>query len=237
MANSEEMIDRIVAGVLGQLASPSGGASSPPERIERRSIETSPDKTLEIAEEVVTAAYLENRGIISGPIAFAAKSVLTPSAREFLANRKIAWTRSSRSGSAATTGRGNWLTVIVRSTPAVAAAFDLITKDSDGAWSREFLGCHREAAARGVGALCRGECDGVVVFTGKPESVACRANRNPQVRAAAVATVGQVKGVRAVMGANLFAVDPRERSMFELRNLLKEIESAGKPAPPAGWNE
>lgn len=237
MASSEEMIDRIVAGVLGQLGTPSGGASSPPEAKERRPAEPSTDKTLEIAEDVVTAAYLENRGIISGPVAFAAKSVLTPSAREFLANRKIAWTRSSRGGSAAATARGKWLTIIVRSTPAVAAAFDLVTKGSDGAWSRELLGCHREAAARGVGALCRGEFDGVVVFTGKPESVACRANRNPQVRAAAVATVGQVKRLKTLMGANLLALDPRERSTFELRNLLKEIESAGKPAPPPGWNE
>jgi hypothetical protein len=99
------------------------------------------------------------------------------------------------------------------------------------------VGCHREAARRAVAALCRGESDGAIAFTGKPEALACYANRNARVRAAAVDTVGCVKRVRRTVGANLFAVDPGEQSVFALRSLLREIVSEGKPAVPADWNE
>ena len=75
------------------------------------------------------------------------------------------------------------------------------------------------------------------VFTGKPEALVCRANRNPQVRAAAVETVEQVKRSKTQLGANLFAIDPAERSVFALRNLLREIVSGNKPTVPSDWSE
>jgi hypothetical protein len=85
--------------------------------------------------------------------------------------------------------------------------------------------------------LCRGECEGVIAVTGKPEALACYANRNAQVRAAAVETGEQVKRIKRTVGANLFVVDPGEQSVFALRSLLREIVSGGKPAVPADWNE
>ncbi len=193
---------------------------------------------IEIRDGVITAALLEERGIISGPIVFGRKSVLTPSAREFLATRKLDWrradlerTRSRRHASS------KWLAIVTRSTPAVAAALDLIGKDSGTEWKRELTGCHREAASRATSALCRGECDAVVIFTGKPEAAVCRANRNPNVRGAAVVTVARIKSLKEQLGANLFAIDPTERSAFELRNLLRELGSTGKPMAPSDWKE
>ena len=156
MANSEEMIDRIVAGVLGQLGTTSGGASSPPEAKERRPAEPSTVQTLEIAEDVVTAAYLENRGIISGPVAFAAKSVLTPSAREFLANRKIAWTRSSRGGSAAAAAGGKWLMLVVR--------------DQRRLWLQPSISSRKDSMA--LGAV---NCSAVIARLPRGESAPCAA--------------------------------------------------------------
>ena len=38
-----------------------------------------------------------------------------------------------------------------------------------------------------------------------------------------VVTVARIKALKEQLGANLFAVDPAERSAFELRNLLREI--------------
>ncbi len=163
--------------------------------------------------------------------------MLTPSAREFLATRKLDWRRADSAASSSEKSPAKWLAIVTRSTPAVTAALDLIAKDSPSQWSRELSGCHREAATRAVGAVCRGECDAVVIITRKPEAAVCRANRNPNVRGAVVVTAARVKALKAQLGANLFAVDPTDRSAFELRNLLREIGSGGRPSPPSDWKE
>jgi hypothetical protein len=229
MTDSAELIDRIVAGVLEQLQAPTTAAPAP------RSTSAA-NGTLEIPDPVITAALLENRGVLSGPVAFGTKSIVTPSAIDFLANRKIGWSRAA-SHSAAPKTIAKWLTIVSRSNSAVTSALDAAAKQSGALGQRELVGCHREATKRGVSALCRGEFDGVIAFTGKPEALACYANRNAQVRAAAVATVERIKSVKRTVGANLFAIDPTEQSAFALRSLLREIVAGNKPAAPADWNE
>lgn len=236
MTQPEDMIDRIVAGVLEQLRSPADAASRPVSPAKSATPSSPPARTLEIRDGVITGMLLEARGIISGPLVFGAKSVLTPSALDFLATRKLDWSRADSSDAVAGP-RGKWLAIVTRSTPAVAAALDLTAKDGGTEWKRELTGCHREAAGRAVSALCRGECDAVVIFTGKPEAAVCRANRNPNVRGAAVLTVSRLKSLKEQMGANLFAIDPAERTAFELRNLLRELGSSGAPAAPSDWKE
>jgi hypothetical protein len=229
MTNAAEMIDRIVAGVLEQLHAPAAAAPA----IQSAAATNGP---LEIRDTVITAALLETRGIVAGPVVFAAKAIVTPSAVDFLASRKVRWTRSNQAVSKNTASTA-WTVLLSRSTPAIEAALDAVTRQPGVQWHRELVGCHREAARLAVGALCRGECEGVIGFTGKPEALVCHANRNAQVRAAAVETVEQVKRIKHTVGANLFAVDPREESVFVLRNLLREIISGNKPAMPADWSE
>ncbi len=151
------------------------------------------------------------------------------------------WTRAKSAPRAAERARAKWLAIITRSTTSLVAASEWVAKESAIQWKHELAGCHKEAAERAVGAICRGECDGAVVLTGKPESVACRANRNPKVRGAAVATIARIKAVRGHLAPNLFAVDPGEKSAFELRNLLREIclgdGGGAKPVIPPDWNE
>lgn len=232
-----DVIDRIVAGVLEQLqlspvAAPRPVESSPaPKPAEPKTT------AIEIRESVITGTLLEERGVISGPIVFGQKSILTPSAREFLATRKLDWRRSDSAAGSKENISAKWLAIVTRSTPAVTAALDLIAKDAPAQWTRELSGCHREAATRATSAICRGECDSVVIVTRKPEAAVCRANRNPNVRGAVVMTAGRVKAIKAALGANLFAVDPTDRSAFELRNLLREIGSGGRPSPPSDWKE
>jgi hypothetical protein len=231
-----DVIDRIVAGVLAQLqlspvAAPRPVESSPaPKPAEPKTT------AIEIRDSVITGTLLEERGVISGPIVFGQKSILTPSAREFLATRKLDWRRSDSAAASGEKTSAKWLAIVTRSTPAVSAALDLIAKDATS-WTRELSGCHREAATRATSAICRGECDAVVIVTRKPEAAVCRANRNPNVRGAVVVTAARVKAIKAALGANLFAVDPTDRSAFELRNLLREIGSGGRPSPPSDWKE
>jgi hypothetical protein len=245
MTLPQEMIDRIVAGVLEQLRQPADAAPRPApspnvgelaKGIEKSTTPPPTKTSLEIRDDVITAALLEERGVYAGPITIGVKSVLTPSAHDFLARRKIEWNRVLTNG-AASAPSSKWLAIVTRSTPAVTAALDSIVQALESTWSRELAGCHREAASRAVGALCRGECDAVIIFTGKPEAAVCRANRNPNVRAAAVTTVARIKALTQQLGANLFALDPTERTAFELRNLLRVLGSAGKPVAPPDWNE
>ena len=236
MTQPQDMIDRIVAGVLEQLRFPADAAPRPAGPTDSATPSSQPARTVEIRDEVITGTLLEERGIISGPLVFGAKSVLTPSALDFLTTRKLDWKRADASDAVAGP-RGKWLAIVTRSTPAVAAALDLSAKDPGTEWNRELTGCHREAAGRAVSALCRGECDAVVIFTGKPEAAVCRANRNPNVRGAAVMTVARIKSLKQQLGANLFAIDPAERTAFELRNLLRELASIGKPTAPSDWKE
>jgi hypothetical protein len=229
MTNAAEMIDRIVAGVLEQLHAPA--AAAPANRPSAAG--TGP---LEIHDTVITAAVLETRGVVSGQVVFAAKAIVTPSAVDFLSSRKIGWTRGCGTA-AANAPSATWSVLVSRSTPAVESALDAVARQPGIRWERELVGCHREAARRAVGALCRGECDGVIAVTGKPEALACYANRNANVRAAAIDTPERVKRVKRRVGANLFAVDPEGQSVFALASLLREIVSEGKPVLPADWSE
>jgi hypothetical protein len=223
MTNAAEMIDRIVAGVLEQLQAPAAEAAPAPRST------TAANGPLEIRDSVITAALLETRGVVAGPVMFAAKAILTPSAVDFLSSRKIKWTRANKSP-AAQTASAAWSVFVSRSTPALESALRTVARQPGVHWQRE-------AARRAVGALCRGECDGVIAFTGKPAALACRANRSTDVRAAVVETTAGIKRVTRTVGANLFAVDPGEQSVFALQSLLREIVAGGKPALPADWSE
>jgi hypothetical protein len=230
MTHAAEMIDRIVAGVLEQLQTPAAEAAPAPRS------DSAANGLLEMRDSVITAALLETRGVVAGPVVFAAKAILTPSAVDFLSSRRIKWTRANKAP-AAQTASAAWSVFVSRSTPALESALGTVARQPGVHWQRELVGCHREAARRAVGALCRGECDGVIAFTGKPAALACHANRSAEVRAAAVETIEGLKRVKRTVGANLFAVDPGEQSVFALQSLLREIVSGGKPALPADWSE
>jgi hypothetical protein len=236
MSQSEELVDRIVAEVMAQLQRSPGNESSSPAPDQNTAPDNAkPTGAIQISDAVITGTLLEERGIAAGPIVLAPKSVLTPSAVEFLSSRKIGWSRGT--ASTQSSSRVKWLALVTRSTPAVTAALDAVAGGSACDWSRELLGCHREAAQRSVAALCRGETDGVVAITGKPEALACLANRNTAVRAAAIATVARIKALKQGLCPNLFAIDPTGRTEFELRSCFREIGSGAKPAAPAEWKE
>jgi hypothetical protein len=66
----------------------------------------------------------------------------------------------------------------------------------------------------------------VVVFAAWSHRVAMLANRHDKVRAAAIETAAQVRPVTKQMRPNVWCVDPRPLSYFELRNLIFAIQKA-----------
>ena len=152
------------------------------------------------------------------------KAILTPSARDYIRQQGIKIVRDSAPASAGKTVV-RWQALVTSSTPQIAAALEGISSLGIACELR-LLGVPAEAAAQAVSALCRAEVQQVVVFTDQPELVACLANRNDRVRAAAASEVVAVERIRRHLQANLLTFDPTNKSVHELKSVLKAFRAA-----------
>lgn len=231
-----ELIDRIVNGVMQRLASPADALRSATTTKDEQPVNKQSSQAplaAELDEDVITAEQLELRSGGAKRITIGPRSILTPSARDYLNNRNIEWSR--RPAIAAATSR--WQAIVLQSTPAITAAVEDVDRTSGKCWQRELVGSADEAVAIAVAALCRGDTNGTVVFATDVEAIVCRANRTRQVRAATVRNVECVASVRRQMGANLIGINPAEKSYFELRNMLRAFTAHGPPSVPEWWSE
>ncbi|MGH7199482.1 MAG: hypothetical protein ACREJB_02685 [Planctomycetaceae bacterium] len=187
-----------------------------------------------LTEPVVTAAVLEERlnGSAGGVrrIRIGSKAVVTPSARELLKHKNIRCLRdvAAAKSSNPVNPTAAWTAVAVASTPAVGS----VLKRSDGLTESVTAESDSEAVAAAIRAIGRSGTAGVVVFTTRPAAVACRANRDETVRAAAVYSLRQLQSVREQLGPNMLCINPQSHSLIELRNLLRAIASVTALAPP-----
>ncbi|MCH7686836.1 MAG: hypothetical protein IH899_09175 [Planctomycetes bacterium] len=223
MKHDDALVDQIVRDVMQQLrtlpeAKQSPGAAQP----------------VVLHERVITEELLEQQLNGAKRIEVGTKSVLTPSARDFLSQQKIEWQRQPETKS---TTQTHWKAIVVQSTSAVTAALNDLEQSTQTCWNQEITGTTCEAVSAAVSAICRAEADGVVIFTGKPESVACRANRNLKVRAAVLGDVRRTESIKTEMGVNLFCINPDGKTYIELRNLLRAVTSGSTPRVPENWNE
>jgi hypothetical protein len=226
-------IDRIVAGVLHQLAGSGNGA---PMRQVGETAET-PSRggraeSVSITENVVTAEVLLAHVKADARIAVRDRAIITPAAWDAARERGVEIVRASttvaeRGGVKAVTARtqgspagvGLPQLFVVQSTDAVERLWDDIQSD----WRRELLGCPDDAAAQAISAICRGETSTVVILATQAHRAACLANRNEKVKAVAIRDAGDVRTIRKQLRANLWCLDPTQKSWFELRTLLRAI--------------
>jgi hypothetical protein len=226
MNGDGELIDKIVAGVLERLGTPSIAAREEPGPKPSTSASTS----VHFSENVVTAETLLQRVNGHGSITVGPKTVLTPAAQDFLREHAVSWTRTLAGSTGANSVR--WLAVVMRTTPTVSAAL----KDLGDACRAELVGDIAEAIRLAVGAVCRADAVGAIVYCIEPHRAACLANRNARIRAAAVDTAAGVERIVQEIGVNVLAVDPTERSYIELRNIVRAF-TCGVPQPPQPWLE
>jgi hypothetical protein len=233
--SDEALIDEIVRHVMKQLHAADGST---------RSDGTSGDKpsngqsaangsNLVISAAVITAELLEKQANNSKSLRIGPRSILTPSACDFLRTHDIQWSRASGDAGSSSPTAARWRAIVV----AASSSLDSALGDAKlTGWSRQLSGCGREAADSAVGAICRAEIDGAVILCKSPAAAACRANRNSRIRAAVATSSAEIREIAGAMGANLYCIDPTGKSSFELRNMLREIASA--PARPAGeWKD
>lgn len=175
--------------------------------------------SLLIHEAVVTDKVLAERWRPGMAIQFGTKTIITPSARDWLQTRRIPHRRST--GTLAVVGAAPVL-LLQHATAASKGAFLEVQRAGNG-WRSEFTGTGSEAVATAVRLLATGETPAVGVLTDRPHWLSCEANRHAAVRAVAVTRDSDLPALQAELTPNLFAIDVNKRSSYELRRVLKSL--------------
>jgi hypothetical protein len=221
----QALIERIVANVLQQLQ------PAPAPRTEvavKSAAPTKPATEIELLLPVITADVLEDRVHSGQSVRIGQKSLLTPSAHDWLRTRRIVWKRAERFASVGGTTGARWQLLVTTVTPAVRTLQDTARRDAPG-WKQELLGTATEAADAATRLVCTADADRVLVISQAAEAVACRANRNAAVRGAVVWSVDHLRSVEAQLAPNVIVLNPTGKSFIELRNLWRACAPLGKP--------
>jgi hypothetical protein len=219
------LIDRIVANVLEQLQ------PATPRAVTHPAAATQP-AAVRLSQAVITADVLSAAVKPGQTVQVGAKSLLTPSARDWLRQHQIVWTRTTGQSdvSAGTTVAMRGQLLLSTVTPAVRGAVDSLFRSIRN-WQRQVVGPAREASEIAVRAIATADCDRVLITSRDAELVACLANRQAAVRAAVVSSADHVQRLEASVSPNLWVVDPTAKSLMELRNLFRSCVALGKPQP------
>lgn len=240
MSIDTSTIDRIVAGVLTQLAAHGEDARGGRTTEEQRhrgiaNIVVSPEATptveadaTSITARVITADVLLESLSGQTQITVSQKAIVTPAAWDVARERGLEIVRrrsqlsahlkcAAKPDVAMTTASS--LLIVVRHTDSI----DRLWEDVGNDWRRELLGCPDDAADLAVGAICRGDAKRTVILAEQTHRTACLANRNERIKAVAIGDAGDIRSIRKQLTANVWCIDPTGRSWFQLRNTFRAI--------------
>ncbi|WP_145258796.1 hypothetical protein [Calycomorphotria hydatis] len=169
-----------------------------------------------IAENVITEEVLKAYVLRTSEVQISSDAVITPSAKDFIKQRRLVVTRSSNSSAEKTATTG--LIVTVNVSPGLKQIVEE-TRKTKGVKS-ELMGCVSEAVQLLVSETKRAAINTGVVFTLEPETAACKANRTSGIRAVVVQDQLQIKRVRGQLNPNVWCISPEGRAYFELKQIL-----------------
>ena len=243
MSVDEKLIERIVANVMGQLVTDAPAVRPEPARHVAKDANAAAEDPSQstnyqvfVLDKVITAELLKDHVGAATRIAVGPKSVLTPSAKDFLRSRNVEWLRQPP-GTACLGDSARWKAITLGSAEVACRALDDMGRTGEASWHHESAASAHEAVRSAVDALCRTESDGVVVFADRAQVIACQANRNQQVRAAVANDVRSIDEICSCLGGNLLVIRPSGKTQFELRNMLRAFVSHGAPQAPSDWTE
>lgn len=222
-ANARAQIERIVRQVLRELDSARVESATPAET----------NGQLVLSARVVSLAELKDRLKGVSRVVVPRGAIFTPAARDELKQRNVAIASSVAAGQGSKTvgtGKAALVMGVAEATYEPTALKDMLTRDGI---QLELL------LARGlidaVDRLCEAVSDGTglgLLLTGQVAAAACLANRKAGVRAAASTSVESTAAAVASLAANLLVVDPAAKSVFELRQMTRQLVAGGpKPCP------
>ena len=198
-------MDEIVARVLEQIGTPSCDC--------RADKHTTRPHHIELDESVLTEEMLSERLNGASSIGIARHTVLTPSALDYLRRRHISCRRRTAECTIGTTPHTRRRAIVLDAPSSPAA---LIA----GGWTQETVSSVDDAVQATISGICRSDAEHIVVLARSAEAVACAANRNEKVRAAAVGTVLRLAEALSALAPNVICVDPSDVGFVELKNIL-----------------
>jgi hypothetical protein len=212
-------VERIVRAVLSELTGVAVSRAGPNEAGEREV-----ERTLVLTSKVVSLAEVEGKLKDVSQLVVPRGAVFTPAARDEL--RRFAVAVAS-----ATDGKTSPKVRLVLA--AAETSFEPTTLAT--ALAGEGIAVERVAGgdlSNAVDTLARK----VVVdkllcllITDMPAAAVCLANRQRGVRAALGHSLAAVSEAVNTIAANLLVIDPRSRSLHELRRIARELVRAGRP--------
>jgi len=210
MSVNQSLVDLVVARVLERF----NNSSVNPDDKAAASNSSVTTTTSFFDESVLTEAILGDRLNGASSIQIAPNTVLTPSARDYLRDRNVTWTRESR-GSDAASRMSSGHQLIVLDEPAALASL------AGSEWSVTSVPRVSEAVQAAIDSV---QHCGSVVLAGPAEAIACDANRDHRVRAVAVCSIERMKRAKTDLRPNVVCVDPNGLGLMELRNILSEAK-------------
>ncbi|HSG69731.1 MAG TPA: RpiB/LacA/LacB family sugar-phosphate isomerase [Planctomycetaceae bacterium] len=214
-------IDDIVAGVLKQLGTATVVRA-----------EKADEQAPFLDATVVSEDVLREHAAGTEQLLLREDAIITPSGRDWLRRNHISWERRP-SHKTTSHNASDWRLILIGK-PDLAEK--VVEAGRSLEWLTERVNDTDAATKLAISLVTQGEVVGAIVVSDQPERIACRANRNPEIRAAAAHSVEDVKRIRQQLGANLIAIASSERSYFELRNVFRAISAGGPPAEPADWS-
>jgi len=227
------LIDNIVRSVLQKLDTASGGGNAPSKFLEQSS-RTSNNGAVLFDDAVITGAMLEERATPGARIRVSPRAVLTPSARDVIQSARLDVIRDGQTnyrqnpgGLAVSEGHDHSggssspkkaiCCVTVTSSPAVEQLLN------DVGWTTTRPNCPDDTATEVINHVNNRADSVAVVFAEAAHRVAMLSNRCEAVRAAVVDDVPTAHSIQKQMQPNVWCLDPRRKSYFELRQLLRSL--------------
>lgn len=167
-------------------------------------------------------------------ILLAPNTIVTPLAIDFLRARKIAVRRdAAKAIEAEPIQSGAWGWADEASSGIVAAAVQALAREGVHLTALKNIADPITWSRETANAIEAEQLAGAVAFSGDPELIVCVANKTSGVRAAVVTGVRQATRARQKLGANMLAVEMPGRTVFEVRQILKQAVGGQCPEPLA----
>ncbi len=204
----DEIINLIIKNVVQQLQHDKGQAQP--------TVQVNNTNETILNELVITEETLSNKINGHKEIIIGAKSIITPSGKDYLRTNNISWHRCDTK-SVPSTNKQQWKVLFLDGSKSTRLLFKEMQVKT------ELVSSPEEAAEKGISTICRENNAGVIIITDRPESVCSLANRNNKVNAAVIQNVQHWEEMKRQFAGNLYCINPSGRNAFELRNLLKRI--------------
>lgn len=186
---------------------------------------------IELFQPVITAEVLAGAVRPGLPVKIGRRSVVTPSARDWLQSRKITWTRLPHAATAPVErAGGRWQLVVQTALPTVRSLVESLNRQPER-WTVELVGMITEAVPLVTRLIATAERDGVAVLSEFADVIACQVNRNSRVRAAVITDRRHLELTQRHLGVNVVCINPHGRTFIELRNLLQDCSRVLPVAP------